>query len=134
MRTWLIVPLWARWSSASPFACFVARLQLLTNFAGRVARLQRGCGKLATGGGSIDVEALRQSTSPAEGAHNIPAVAFAYRRFHKRNTTFHQGIGRHFGIGPQVHAVEHQLGCPRTQNGSESLFAKGGADHRVIRC
>jgi hypothetical protein len=59
-----------------------------------------GRGKLATGGGSVDVEGLRQSTSPAEGAHNLQAVAFPYGRFHKRNTTSHQGIGRHFDIGP----------------------------------
>ena len=118
----------------SVFACLVARLELLTNFLGESPGARRGTRQTRTGGGSVDVEALRQSTPPAEGAHNLQAIAFAYRRFHKRNTTFDQGIRWYFDLGPQVQAVEHQLGCPRTQKVSEPLFAKGGADDRVIWC
>jgi hypothetical protein len=101
---------------------------------GRPAWLHWLGGELAADSGSVDVKARRQSDSTAEGAHDVQAFASAHRPFREEPATFNQRIGRHFDIGPKVHAVEHEFGCPGPQISIEHLFAERGADHRAIRC
>ena len=65
--------------------------------------------ELATETGSVGVEVGWQRAAAAECNYDVDAEASLHGPFHQKRAALNQRLGRHFDIGCEVQAVEHEF-------------------------